>query len=270
MASQKVVLITGANDGIGYEVVKALLESDKAKYHVFLGSRSLEKGRLAIEKLRLEVPTSSNTVELIQIDVTSDDSIQKAFEQVDAQPGHLDVLVNNAGATFDVQHAAGKMSLRDCFNKAYDVNVTGANVTTDTFMPLLLKSADPRLIFVAGLSQITVASQEYFPTPPLPAGWPKRVDFETISYRSSKTALNMVMLDWNHKMKEDGVKVWGVGPGFLATNLGGSKEKIAAMGGGHPNVGGRMIRAVVEGERDGDVGKIVGRDEAGADKLIPF
>ena len=270
MASQKVVLITGANDGIGYEAVKAFLESDKAKYHVFLGSRSLEKGKLAIEKLHKEVPKTSNTVELIQVDVTSDESIQKAFKQVKAHPGHLDALVNNAGATFDIQYVAGKVSLRDCFNKAYDVNVTGANVMTYTFMPLLLKSSDPRLIFVAGLSQISVASQKYFPTPPLPAGWPKKVDFETIGYRSSKTALNMVMLDWNHKMKEDGVKVWGVGPGFLATNLGGIKEKVAAMGGGHPSIGGRIIRGVVEGERDGDVGKIVGKDEAGKDKLIPF
>ena len=270
MASQKFVLVTGANDGIGYEAVKALLESDKAKYHVFVGSRSLEKGRLAIERLHEEVPNTNNTVELIQVDVTSDESIQKAFEKFEANPGRLDALVNNAGATFDIQYVAGEMSLRDCFNKAYDVNVTGANVMTYVFMPLLLKSSDPRLIFVAGLSQITIASQKYFPTPPLPAGWPKKVEFETIGYRSSKTALNMVMLDWNHKLKEDGVKVWAVGPGFLATNLGGIKEKIQAMGGGHPSIGGRIIRAVVEGERDADVGKIVGKDEAGKDKLVPF
>lgn len=101
---------------------------------------------------------------------------------------------------------------------------------TWTFMPLLLKSADPRLIFVAGLSQITLASEAYFPTPPQPAGWPKKVDFETIAYRCSKTALNMMMLDWNHKLKEDGVKVWGVGPGFLATGLGNIREKAKEMG----------------------------------------
>lgn len=162
------------------------------------------------------------------------------------------------------------MSLRDSFNKAYDVNVSGTNVLTHTFVPLLLKSSDPRLIFVAGLSQISVASIKYFPTPPQPAGWPKEIDFETIGYRSSKTALNMVMLDWNHKLKEDGVKVWAVGPGLLATNLGNIRDKITAMGGGHPSIGGNLIKEVVEGARDEDVGKIVGKDNDGNYKLIPF
>lgn len=71
-------------------------------------------------------------------------------------------------------------------------------------MPLLLMSADPGLIFVAGLSQITLASEAYFPTPPLSAGWPQKMEFEMIAYRCSKTALNMIKLDWNHKLKEDG------------------------------------------------------------------
>ena len=271
MGSQKIVLITGANDGIGYEAVKALLESDKANYHVLLGSRSLDKGKAAVERLHEEVPKTDNTVEVIQLDVTSDESIQKAFEHVEANFGHLDSLINNAGSSFDIEYIHGKVGLRECFNKAYDVNVSGAHVTSYIFTPLLLKSSDPRLLFIAGLSQITVASQKYFPTPPLPAGWPKQVGFETIGYRSSKTALNMVMLDWNHKLKADGVKVWGVGPGMLATNLGGlGPEKVASMGGGHPSIGGKIIRSVVEGERDAEVGKLVGRDKEGNDNLIPF
>ncbi len=140
------------------------------------------------------------------------------------------------------------------------MNVAGTHVMTWTFMPLLLKSADPRLIFVAGLSNLTLASEKYFPTPPQPAGWPKEMDFETIGYRCSKTALNMLMLDWNHKLKEDGVKVWAVAPGFLATNLGNMPEKAKEMGAGHPSRGGEILRRVVEGERDADVGKIVARD----------
>lgn len=127
-------------------------------------------------------------------------------------------------------------------------------------MPLLLKSADPRLIFVTGLANMTQAAESYFPTPAQPAGWPKDIDFETIGYRCSKVALNMLMLDWNHKLNADGVKVWGVGPGFLVTDLGGLREKVVEMGGKHPRIGGKLLRSVVEGERDGDVGRIVNKD----------
>src|SRR6266568_740092 len=96
MASLKVVLVTGGNNGIGYETVKAFLQSDKT-YHVLLGSRSLEKAKLAIETLHKECPESTNTIEALQVDLTSDESIEKAFEQVKANPGHIDALINNAG-----------------------------------------------------------------------------------------------------------------------------------------------------------------------------
>ena len=96
MASPKVVLVTGGNNGIGYETVKALLQSDKP-YHILLGSRSLEKAKLAIETLHKECPESTNTVEVVQVDLTSDESIEKAFEQVKASSGRIDVLINNAG-----------------------------------------------------------------------------------------------------------------------------------------------------------------------------
>ena len=96
MASPKVVLVTGGNNGIGYETVKALLQSDEA-YHLLVGSRSLEKASLAIETLRKECPESTNTVEVVQVDLTRDESIEKAFEQVKASLGHIDVLINNAG-----------------------------------------------------------------------------------------------------------------------------------------------------------------------------
>lgn len=94
MSSSKVVLITGGNSGVGYEAVKAFLESEKP-YHVLLASRTLEKAQSAIESIRKEVSNSSNSVEPLVLDVTSDDSIQKAFEQVKASPGHVDALINN-------------------------------------------------------------------------------------------------------------------------------------------------------------------------------
>jgi len=96
MSLRKIVAVTGSNSGIGYETAKALLTSQKP-YHILMGSRSLEKAKVAIETLQSEFPQATNTVEPIEIDLTSDESIEAAFKQVVDIHGHIDVLVNNAG-----------------------------------------------------------------------------------------------------------------------------------------------------------------------------
>ena len=129
-----------------------------------------------------------------------------------------------------------------------------------TFVPLLLKSSDPRLIFITGLGTMDMCSRGDFPLPPLEPGWPKPMPFETVGYRCTKTALNMLMLDYHYKLKPDNVKVWCIGPGFLQTDLGGAREMVAAQGAGHPSIGGNFVRSVVEGERDADTGKYIVKD----------
>ena len=93
---KKLVFITGANTGIGYETVRALVQSPRP-YHIFLGSRSVERGREAAEALRAEFPNSPSSAEVIQVDISSDQSINDAFEKVKNGPGYIDALVNNAG-----------------------------------------------------------------------------------------------------------------------------------------------------------------------------
>lgn len=96
MASSEILLITGANTGLGFETVRSLCQSSKA-YTILLGGRSLEKARAAVESVRAEFPQSASTVQAIQIDIEDDDSISKAHEQVEQQHGRLDILINNAG-----------------------------------------------------------------------------------------------------------------------------------------------------------------------------
>lgn len=72
------------------------LEADKP-YHVLLAAHSLEKATGAVENIKKEFPGAKNTVEALALDVTSDESIKKAFEQVKANPGHVDALINNEG-----------------------------------------------------------------------------------------------------------------------------------------------------------------------------
>jgi NAD(P)-dependent dehydrogenase (short-subunit alcohol dehydrogenase family) len=227
MSTKKIVLITGGNTGIGFETAKALYKESTA-YDILIGTRSLEKGEAAIASLKNEIPDSASTVSAVQVDIESDDSIKKAFDHVSSKYGKIDVLVNNAGASFDQNIHDGSLTAREAFNKSWDVNVAGTQVMTVTFVPLLLKSSDPRLMFLASGTSTLTATENTTMQPVLrinsspPAGWPKHASASPImSYRSSKTGLNMLMREWYRLLKNDGVKVWCISPGFLATGLAG-------------------------------------------------
>jgi NAD(P)-dependent dehydrogenase (short-subunit alcohol dehydrogenase family) len=151
------------------------------------------------------------------------------------------------------------------WNKSWDVNVTGTYILTHTLIPLLLKSADPRILFItSGTATLTESTNLAVPVNKSPGakGWPK--DTQSLNgmglpaYRSAKTGLNMMMRDWLRVLKEDGVKCWSVSPGMLATGLGmGDPAFLRKLGALEPSVGADFVRSVVEGERDGDVGLAV-------------
>lgn len=184
--------------------------------------------------MKKQYPQTASSLSTLQVDLESDKSLSQAVEEVTSKHGRLDVLINNGGASFDNEMAAGRMSMRDGFNASWNINVTGTHILTTLAVPLLLKSSDPRLIFIASGTS-TLTETESFATPtlarintPPAAGWPKQiVGLNTTSYRSSKTGLNMLMREWRRTLLNDGVKVWAVSPGFLATGLGGDgAEKL--------------------------------------------
>lgn len=94
--NKEIVLITGANTGIGFETVKALFRSSKA-YHVLLGSRNPANGDIAVAQLAEEFPDAKSSVDVVQVDITDDGAINRLFETVKSKFGRVDVLVNNAG-----------------------------------------------------------------------------------------------------------------------------------------------------------------------------
>ncbi|KAF9694230.1 hypothetical protein EKO04_007774 [Ascochyta lentis] len=266
MSEKHIVLITGGNTGIGYETVKALHASAEA-YTLLMGSRTLSKAQTAITTLKNENPASSSEIIPIQLDIEDDESIQDAYEEVKSSHGRIDTLINNAGGSFDslLRNDGTPSAIRAAWNKSYSVNVTSTQVLTTTLMPLLLLSRTPRLLFVtSGLSSLATAADGKTSATirePSEKGWPKKFSPSQIAYRSSKTALNMMMLDWVRALEPDGVRVFGISPGFLATGLGGmGPEFMRRIGAGEPRLGGEVIRDVVQGKRDGDAGKVVNRD----------
>jgi len=149
--------------------------------------------------------------------------------------------------------------MREMWNKSWNVNTTGTHILTYTFIPLLLQSPDPRLIFItSGTSALTETDNTAIWVNKSPAkGWPKPRVHPITAYRSSKTGMNMMMREWVRILKNDGVKIWSVSPGFLATGLGGDQEINKKLGARDPVLGGNFVRDVVEGKRDRDVGKAI-------------
>ncbi|KAJ5633783.1 hypothetical protein N7528_001625 [Penicillium herquei] len=207
--TQNIVLITGANQGIGFAVAEQLLKHEN--YFILLGSRNAENGI----KAAAELDPSGKHVEPITIDVTDDASIQEAADKIASKYGHIDVLVNNAGINNELTHywkqqeskEENKLdlaALRQIYREAYDVNLFGAAITTEAFIPLLKKAnAKPaRIVFVSShtgsIGLRTDPSSDFYERmsrPSFPA------------YRSSKTAMNMITLHYAAIFKEQGWKV---------------------------------------------------------------
>ncbi|OHF02572.1 hypothetical protein CORC01_02267 [Colletotrichum orchidophilum] len=136
-ASPTVALVTGANQGIGYEIAKRLA-SEHPDYHVFMTGRRKE----AIEKAASELQEAGLNVEPLVLDITSDDSIKSALDIIRSKFGHLDVLINNAG----ILSGKPEDSIRQKLTTVYDTNVFGTIAVTDAFIPLLCESTKVRRV----------------------------------------------------------------------------------------------------------------------------
>ncbi|KAJ6013702.1 hypothetical protein N7540_008293 [Penicillium herquei] len=207
--AKNIVLITGANQGIGYAVAEQLLKHEN--YYILLGSRNEENGI----KAAAELDPSGKSVEPIIIDVTDDASIQQAADHIASKHGRIDVLINNAGINNELnnywkqqenkeENKLDLAALRQIYREAYEVNLFGAAIATEAFIPLLKKSnAKPaRIVFVSShtgsLGLRTDSSSDFYEKMSRPS-------FPV--YRSSKTAMNMLTLHYAAMFKEQGWKV---------------------------------------------------------------
>ncbi|KAJ9318167.1 hypothetical protein DTO271D3_1424 [Paecilomyces variotii] len=266
-SSSVVVLITGANSGIGYATAQ-VLASSSAKYHIIAASRTLSKAESAISSILSSSSSSSSggpkiqgTLSPLALEITSPSSIQAAFQTVSTNfNNRLDILINNAGIL------SKSPDLKTRFLDTLTTNVIGPALVTEAFAPLLMNSRNPYVINVSSLlGSVERAADEGDPL------------YETstfgVAYRVSKAALNMLTVEQGKVLggkkedgKEAGVKVFAVCPGLVRTNLRGGKEEERNAGGmaGDPEEAGRLMLSILEGERDADVGKFVFKDGVSA------
>jgi NAD(P)-dependent dehydrogenase (short-subunit alcohol dehydrogenase family) len=183
-------LITGANKGLGRETARRLLAEG---HDVWIGARDPERGSAAADELGAR---------FVQLDVTDDASVAAAAQTV----GELDVLVNNAGISGG--HVPVSEVTPADLERVFATNVLGLVRVTQTFVPLLERSANPVIVNVSsGMGSLWLTTD------------PFRVESTLVglAYPASKAAVNMLSSQYAKALP--GMRVNAVDPGYTATDF---------------------------------------------------
>ncbi|MGO4533600.1 SDR family NAD(P)-dependent oxidoreductase [Leifsonia sp. 2MCAF36] len=211
MTAERIALVTGANQGVGFQVAKELVAHGVT---VLVGSRDPERGRAAAEQI-------GEGAVAIQIDVTDATSIAAAAQRIEDEFGRLDLLVNNAGISrarrvdgdflgdYAAANKASTVSL-DEVRAVWETNVFGTLAVYQAMLPLLRRSTDARIVNVSsGVGSLTANADP---------GYAYHSMFGPV-YPASKAAQNAITLAMMVELESTDIKVNLVSPAFTATNL---------------------------------------------------
>ena len=211
---KKTSFVTGANKGIGIEIVKQLSE---AGWKVILGARSAERGEAAVS----EFTSKGLDVEFLQIDMSDLRSIEQAADTIIKNYPDLKLLINNAGMPGAFSRSFTDTKEEDLRN-AFEVNFFGTFRLNQRLFSLI-KDNEGTIINVS----TDMASLDHMQN--------AEFTLNAFDYNSSKTANNAMTLSMAYEVKNSKAQVFAVTPGFTSTDLNGnaaggkSKEAAAAI-----------------------------------------
>jgi NAD(P)-dependent dehydrogenase (short-subunit alcohol dehydrogenase family) len=201
--AKRIALVTGGNKGIGLEISRNLSE---AGCTVLLGARTVERGQQAVRRVG---QAGLGDIHFIELDVTRQDTVAAAAQQIESQYGHLDILINNAGVNLHGDGLPGTADL-DVVQRVFDTNFFGALRVAQAMLPLLHKSEAGRIVNVSsGLGSLAFNSD------------PSWLGYNTklIGYNASKAALNMLTVQLAYELRGTNIKVNSANPGYTKTDL---------------------------------------------------
>ncbi|QDP95814.1 SDR family oxidoreductase [Microlunatus elymi] len=205
MTEKTVALVTGANKGIGYEVAAGL---GRLGWQVGVGARDEQRREAAVDKLRAEGIDAFG----VPLDVTDEDSAAAAAELIDRTTGRLDVLVNNAAITGGWSQQPSTVdpaTVRDVL----DTNVIGVIRVTNAMLPLLRRSASPRIVNVSsGVGSMTLQTSQSDAVGPVSA-----------AYSPSKSCLNALTVQYAKELADTSILINAADPGYCDTDLNGHR-----------------------------------------------
>ncbi len=196
---KKIVLVTGANKGIGLEAVKQLAQKGMT---VWLAARNAKIGLAAATAYQ----ERNLDVHFVELDVTSNSSVTQAYQKINKQHSCLDILVNNAGINLDWSTPPSETNLQH-LTDTINTNLIGVVRVTNQFLPLMKDSKDARIINVSSLWGSLTTLRDIQATAP--------------AYHISKAALNMWTLMLGNELKKNNITVNSISPGWVKTDMGG-------------------------------------------------
>lgn len=228
MDNKRIALITGANKGIGLEIARQLAQ---AGVGVIIGARDEGRGAEAVKYLA----AAGLTAKSVRLDVVDHDSVVAAADHIAQEHGKLDILVNNAGI-FDFADGPPGLASIDAVRRVMETNFLGALAVTQAMLPLLRAAPAGRIVNLSSsLGSLTLNGD--------PASTYYSNQF--IGYNASKAALNMLTIQLHEALRQTGIVVNSVSPGFVKTDLTGYGTMT-------PEEGARLpVRYALEGKESG-------------------
>lgn len=195
MGNKKLVLVTGANKGIGFEIVRQL---SARSYSVILTSRDEAKGMNALAQLKKQ----NLSVEYVQMDIKSEESIREAFNKVNASFGKLDVLINNAAILLKEDQSL--------LNN--DVSILKQTIDSNAYAQLMVTKIFAPIISTGG--RIIMTSSDGGSMSNSVGGW-------SPAYCVSKSFLNAITRHLAYELSGRNISVNAFDPGWVKTDMGG-------------------------------------------------
>ncbi|NTU54103.1 MAG: SDR family NAD(P)-dependent oxidoreductase [Chlorobiaceae bacterium] len=197
----KVVLITGANKGLGKEIGRQL---GALGYTVLLSARNEKAGKAAAA----ELVAQGYDAHTVRLDVTNPDDIGSLVGYIETTFAKLDVLVNNAGIALEWD---GRPTDADKVRRTLEVNLIAPFAITEALVPLLMRSDDARVINHSSMLG-SIGNAEN--------AWDQVATFMAVGYSTSKAGLNMLTVMQSRTLASKGIAVAAAHPGWVKTDLG--------------------------------------------------
>lgn len=199
MHENKVVLVTGANKGIGHAIASELAARG---FTVLVGARDAARGEAGAKRI-------TGDARAIALDVTRPDSIAAAAARIRRELGRLDVLINNAGIAVSAKPSVARI---EDVRAVFETNVFGVIAVTQAMLPLLREAPAGRIVNVSSrIGSLTAITDPAFPMPGVGG----------VAYGPSKSALNAVTIAFAQELADTSIKVNLACPGYTATDLNG-------------------------------------------------